>query len=78
MSKTIFSKDHKYLIGRLRKARIESGLSQKHVSDMLGRTQSYISKLESNQRRIDVVQLKELARIYKKPIEYFLEEYAKN
>lgn len=73
MSKTIFSKDHKHLIERLRKARIEAGLSQKQVSETLGRTQSYISKLESNQRRIDVVQLKELAMIYKKSFDYFLE-----
>ena len=72
MSKTIFSKDHKNLIEKLKKARLDVGLSQKQVSEMLGRTQSYISKLESRQRRIDVVQLKELARIYKKTIDYLL------
>ena len=66
MNKTIYSKDHQYLIGQLKKARKEAGLEQKEVASLLGRTQSYVSKVESGQRRIDIVQLKELARIYKK------------
>jgi len=72
MSKAIYSKDHKYIVEQLKKARKEAGLEQAEVAKMLGRTQSYISKVEAGQRRIDVVALKELARIYKKPINYFL------
>ena len=54
---------------KLRKAREDAGLDQAQAAQKLGTTQSYISKLESGQRRIDVIQLKELARIYKKKIE---------
>ena len=66
MPKTIYSKDHKYTIERLKKARLDAGLGQIKTAKLLGKTQSYISKVESGQRRIDIVQLKEFARIYKK------------
>jgi len=74
MSKTIYSKDHKFLVERLKKARIEAGLDQEKAAELLGKTQSYISKIESGQRRIDIVQLKKFGEAYKKPLEYFLSE----
>lgn len=72
MDKTIFTKDHKYLVEQLKKARQEIDMDQKKVAELLGKTQSYISKIESGQRRIDVVQLKKLAKIYKKDITFFI------
>ena len=73
MNKTIYSKDHKFLVKQLEKARIEADLDQKKVAKILGKTQSYVSKIESGQRRIDIIQLKKFARIYKKPFDYFLQ-----
>lgn len=73
MSKTIYSKEHKYIVEQLKKAREEAGLSQGEVAKLLHRTQSYISKIESGQRKIDVVQLKEFAKIYKKNLDFFVE-----
>lgn len=72
MKKTIYSKEHKYLVERLKQACKEAGFEQKEVAKLLGRTQSSISKIESGQYRIDVVQLKEFAKIYKKDINFFL------
>ena len=72
MTKAIFSKDHKYTIEQLKKARIESGLDQADVAKLLGRTQPHISKIEAGQRRLDITQLKEFAKIYKKDINYFI------
>jgi transcriptional regulator with XRE-family HTH domain len=72
MKKTIYSQEHKDITSLLKKARKDLGLSQKDVAKLLGKTQSYISKLESGQRRIDVVQLKEFAEIYKKELDYFI------
>ena len=72
MVKTIYSEEHKYTVEQLKKARQDSGLDQLAVSKLLGKTQSYISKIESGQRRIDVVELKEFSRLYKKPFKYFL------
>ena len=72
MSETIYSKEHKHIVKQLKKAREDVGLSQEHVAKILHKTQSFISKIESGQRKIDVVQLKEFAKIYKKDISYFL------
>jgi len=73
MGKTIYSKGHKALIEKLIKARKEAGLRQEDVSKLLGRTQSYISKIEAGQRRVDIVQLKEFAKIYKKDPKFFID-----
>lgn len=72
MDKTIFTESHKYLVNQLIKARQKARLRQQDVARKLGRTQSYISKIESGQRRIDTVQLKELAAVYKKQIRFFI------
>ncbi len=72
MDKTIFSEGHKALVGKLIKARRKRNLRQEDVAKLLGRTQSYVSKIEAGQRRIDIMQLKEFARIYKKNLNFFI------
>jgi len=72
MSKTIYSKEHKSIVKQLKKAREDAGLSQEEVAKVLNTTQSYVSKLESGQRKIDIVQLKKFTKIYKKDISFFL------
>ena len=72
MSKSVYSKDYKNIIERLKTARIEAGLAQQEVADKLGKPQSYISKIESGERRLDVAEMKKFAQIYKKPADYFL------
>ena len=72
MTKAIFSKDHKYTIGKLKNARLEAGLDQSEVAKLLGKTQPHISKIEAGQRRLDIVQIKEFAKIYKKPFDFFV------
>ena len=70
--RAIYTKDHNAIVERLKKARFEAGLGQVEVAEKLGKTQSYLSKIESGQRRFDVLQLKEFAKIYKKPLDYFV------
>ena len=72
MTKTIYSEEHKYTVEQLKKARHDSNMDQLAVAKSLNKTQSYISKIESGQRRIDIVELKKFSRLYKKPIKYFL------
>jgi len=73
MSKSIYSKEYKQIIERLKKARIESGLKQEDVAIKLNKPQSYISKIENGERRVDAAELKELAKIYKKEASHFIE-----
>ncbi|PIT89464.1 MAG: hypothetical protein COU27_00205 [Candidatus Levybacteria bacterium CG10_big_fil_rev_8_21_14_0_10_36_7] len=72
MSKSVYSKDYKDIIERLKTARIDVGLSQQDVADKLGKPQSYISKIESGERRLDVAEMKKFAQIYKKDITHFI------
>ena len=72
MVKAIYSKEHRNLVEKLRKARKEKGLDQTEVATLLRVSQSYVSKIESGQRRVDIVQLKAFARIYRKDIDYFI------
>ena len=74
MDKAIYTKDHKFIIEQLKKARIEAGFDQEKVAELLGKTQSYVSKIEAGQRRIDIIQLKEFSKIYKKDINYFIKQ----
>ncbi len=72
MPRAIYTSDHMKIVELLKKARIEAGLGQVEVAEKLGRTQSYLSKIESGQRRFDVLQLKEFAKMYKKDISFFI------
>ena len=72
MPRALYTKDHNLIVERLKKARLESGLGQIEVAKKLGKTQSYLSKIESGQRRFDVLQLKEFAKLYRKPLDFFI------
>ncbi len=72
MRKTIYTPEYEELISRLRLARNQAKLSQKQVAERIGVTQSFISKIESGQYRIDVIQLSRLAKLYKKKLDYFV------
>lgn len=72
MTKSIYSKEYRTVIDKLKKARFDARLRQEDVASKLKKTQSYISKIERGERRIDVVELKGLAKIYKKSLSYFI------
>ena len=69
MSKSVYNDDYKKLIERLKQARLDAGLSQQVVADELNKPQSYISKVESGDRRLDIIEVKEFAKLYKKKLE---------
>jgi transcriptional regulator with XRE-family HTH domain len=61
---------YREFLKRLRKARNDAGLTQVDVARKLRRPQSFISKVESGARRVDVIELAEFARLYRKPMSY--------
>ena len=72
MNKSIHSKEYKIVLAQLKKARLEAGLTQAQVATKLGHHQSYVSKIESGERRVDVVELNKFAKLYGKSVNYFL------
>jgi len=69
-----YKKRYQIFLRKLKNARIEAGLTQKEVSQLLNKPQSYVSKCESGERRIDFVELEIFAEIYGKDISYFKTE----
>ena len=63
---------YKEFLTRLKKARTQAGLTQAQAAAALGKPQSFVSKCESGERRVDVVELEDLADVYRKPVSYFL------
>ncbi|MBI5798380.1 MAG: helix-turn-helix transcriptional regulator [Candidatus Yonathbacteria bacterium] len=68
---SIWSKNYKSFLVLLKKARLESKLTQVQAAKKLKKEQSYISKCESGERRVDIGELKDFAHLYKKPLSYF-------
>ncbi len=63
---------YKLFLRRLREARLAAGLTQVQVADKLHQPQSFVSKCESGERRVDVVELMEFARLYRKELSDFV------
>lgn len=58
---------------RLREARRRADMTQAEAAQRMGWPQSYISKCESGERRVDAVELRDLARVYGVPVSFFYE-----
>jgi ribosome-binding protein aMBF1 (putative translation factor) len=63
LAKTLESRRHKALITLLIERRKAAGMTQTQFADRLGEYQSFIARLESGQRRVDVVKFLELAEV---------------
>lgn len=64
-NKTIHNEQYIDFIDNLCLERKRLGLPQSYVASRLGMTQSEISKIENKERRIDILELKELLLIYR-------------
>lgn len=63
MPKTIRSPRHERLVDMIAAARKRSGLTQVEVAAQLGRHQPFIANIEAGQRRVDLIELIDLAEI---------------
>jgi transcriptional regulator with XRE-family HTH domain len=72
VKKTIHSPDYRRLLRLLKEARSARRLTQEDVARELGWTQSFVSKCERGERRLDVLELAALARVYRRPLTHFL------
>lgn len=66
-----YQKAYKRFRERLEQARHQAGLTQVQVAKRLGRPHSYISKCELGERRVDVIELRQLAKVYRKKMSFF-------
>ncbi|MDO8900749.1 MAG: helix-turn-helix transcriptional regulator [Phenylobacterium sp.] len=62
MPGNLYTEAYSAFVGLLRDARVAAGLTQEELANRLGRPQSFVSKSERRERRIDVVEFIEIAR----------------
>ena len=63
MAKAKFSPAYEHLRSLLVKAREAAGLRQADVAKKIKRPQSYVSKIELGERRLDVIEFVEFAKV---------------
>lgn len=59
MQKSIVSKEYGLFLAFLRKVRQDNGVTQEQIAKKLKVTQSFVSKVERGERRLDIVELKQ-------------------
>lgn len=61
--KSTYTENYKKLLVRMVAARKLANMTQENVSKLLDRPQSYISKIENGERRIDLIEFLEISKI---------------
>jgi transcriptional regulator with XRE-family HTH domain len=58
MEKSVSSRDYYLFLAYLKDARKRAGLTQEQLAGLLGETQSFVSKCERGERRLDIVEVR--------------------
>ncbi len=61
---SIYSSEYKVFLARLRQQRLAKQWTQVQVARALGKPQSFVSKIERGERRLDPLELKAVAKLY--------------
>lgn len=78
MGKSTFSKEYEIFLEKLVAARKEAGLTQEGLARRLRRTQSWVSKVERGERRIDVIELRDVCQALGRPFPLFVKALEKS
>lgn len=77
MKKSLLRREYKALLKVLYQLRMSSGLRQEDLADKLDEPQSFVSKIESGERRIDLVELNDICEALGSNLEEFVQEFKK-
>ena len=75
MPKSIHRPEYAALCALLRETRLEAGLQQTEVSARLKRRQPFVSDVERGVRRLDLIELQDLAEVYEVDLVELIREY---
>ena len=59
---SLHTEEYKQLCEKLKMVRLEKGLTQQEVADLLDKPQSYVAKYERAERRLDVIEFVAIAK----------------
>jgi len=75
MDKSTFTREYRILTDLLRRERVKAGLTQDALAEKLGETQSFVSKCERGERRLDLIQLQQFCRAIGVELADFVKKY---
>ena len=78
MGKSIGTSEQKKLLTLLRQIRLDAGLRQVDLAAKLKQPQSYISKYESGERRLDLLELRQVCLAVGIDLKDFVREFEKS
>jgi transcriptional regulator with XRE-family HTH domain len=75
MQKSIHSTRYAVFLGLLKKSRQEAGLTQAQLARRIGETQTFVSKCERGERRLDVVELLTICQVCGTSLKRFVTKF---
>ncbi|MEZ5942492.1 MAG: helix-turn-helix transcriptional regulator [Planctomycetaceae bacterium] len=73
MDKTIYTTEYQTVLELLKELRHEAGISQVELADQLQQSQSFVSKYERGDRRLDIVQVRTICQQLGTTLSVFVE-----
>jgi transcriptional regulator with XRE-family HTH domain len=73
MEKSIYTRDYALVLRLLKEARKRAGMTQVEFAKRLQQSQSFVSKIERGDRRLDIVQLRTICHIFGLTLPDFVE-----
>ena len=77
MEKSIYTDEYSLLLEQLAALRQKSGVTQVELAQRLGQSQSFISKVERGDRRLDVIQLRTICQTLGTTLPEFINAWEK-
>lgn len=65
----------RHLAALLRQVRLDAALTQAQVAEHIGETQSYVSKYENGEQRLDLIELEAVCKAVNISLSQFVERY---
>jgi len=75
MSRIEDQRSRKFLAGLLRQYRERAGQKQEELAELLGVPQSFVSKCETGERRVDLSELKTICAALKVPLSRVVRDF---
>ncbi len=77
MTKSVFTKEYRTFLELLIQARLDQNVTQSVLAKKLKKPQSYVSKYESAERRLDVVETMNILKVLNISFSNFCKEFEK-
>ncbi len=73
MEKSIHTQEYAVFARRLREARLTAGVKQIELAARIGKTHSYVSRIETREIRVDIIELRQICAALQIPFKQFID-----